>query len=125
MKHVANIANVAEAELIKKSEIGYDAFLYTDFVSEVIVNTAKDYCNNNGWYGNVKNRFDMDTVDLLLSACQLIAGNSPNIERSFDGMYRKDMFRDVCLAALRQDIYLKLKEKYDYINCYSFLQRCN
>ena len=56
-----------------------------------------------------KNMIDITSMELNFKACQFVAGNSDSIEESFDNMYRKDGFADVCINALMQDVVIRVK----------------
>ena len=104
---------------------GYDIWYDDQAVSEAITDGVAVYAKENSWYGQVHNRHGKLEENLTLPASQFIAGNSPSIEESFDGQYRKDMFRDVALGAIYNDIVIELRKKYPEMDCYDFCSRGN
>jgi len=107
--HVKNIASRIISYLESQRDVDYDPFDDLDLVNESVHGIAQLYGKENGWYGQVLNRYESETYGMLLPAAQMIAGNSPSIEDSFNGQYRKDMFRDVAEGALLNDVILEIK----------------
>jgi hypothetical protein len=118
--HVKAIAARVEKILLQE-----DCFDDDDLTSQVIYGETASYGKTHGWYGPCKNHYDADCEDLLFAPAQMIAGHSPSIELSFNGQYRKDMFRDVAINALHYDILLNLKNTYNDIQCIDFCDRGN
>jgi hypothetical protein len=96
----------------RTDSIQYDPFDDDEFIDDVVRGEALQYAKGNGWLGVVQNRYNVDQEDITFATSQMIAGASPSIELSFEGQYRKDMFRDVAWNAFLNDIILEIKKSH-------------
>lgn len=108
-EHVKKIAERVIFYLEKERTDGYDPFDDEDLVYECVNGTTFEHGTVYHWYGTVSSRYGNPCEDMLFQTAQMIAGNSPSIEKSFEGQYRKDMFRDVALGALLNDVIIEIK----------------
>jgi hypothetical protein len=94
-----------------------------DLVNECIYGTVFNYGDDNNWHGDAKDMHGNTCVDMTFEIAQMIAGNSPSIEESFNGQYRKDTFRDVAKGALMHDVLLEIKKSHPEIYDPEFCDR--
>lgn len=84
---------------------------------------ANSFAKDNNWYGKVLNRYGREEIDITFEVAQMIAGASPSIEKSYDGRYRKDMFRDIAMNAFYNDVFIEIQKQHPETECWDFCSR--
>lgn len=87
----------------KEHGIDYDIWLDSDINGQILYGETTRYLQD---HGLMKDR------DFTIEGQRLIAGNSPSMEKSYDGRYRKDTYHDVLRGAFLNDVIKAIKLRY-------------
>lgn len=125
---------VKKVILVLESNKGsdYDPFLDQEFIYSTMIEQSANYAINHDWYNKSDDYYEsiLDVIKcyqadmwLLLSIAQMIAGESPSIKKSFDGMCVRDTFEDVVWYSFLNDVTMQIKILHPDFEEFNFCDR--